>query len=288
MKTLFKADKRIALPAIPILFLMLLGVFGCGSEDLSTVDLNNPVFEEAWNVIDEAELYEVDASIVRSAKSHIKELEDGLKLFYLDSGIPRDSYTEDEVTYVIEQLREQIEIREAEFNKSGAQITLRQAQRNMELAEQVFLNEYGRDYEVYAVFESFTNPEQMVVEAEEKGSVKWPEDTIYAFIIKEEDGFKITGFGTNPVFPEMAEDLRSDSDVYRRLSPKATGVSMAFEYLEHRHSNRGIEGIRISVDDESGHITAFVELTDLPHMIALRLEKLSEDSYRIEASYAYI
>ncbi len=240
-----------------LLFLLVMGGTGCGQTDLSKVNIDNPVLNEAWNRYAVAEAAGVDDALLQRVREDLVLDEERLKKNYLETGDTRDEGIEAMVAGLAAELQNYID-NKLTIDAEPSALPLVEQDKIFERIRLVLAPSLSPDEYIYAIAASKDDP---------TWALAWfdgnPKDLVVdgpALALRlSQDAWDIKYVGHDiSAFPGLPSDLATDQNVYTWLSDPAWVVTRTASYLEANRPGEVYDLARFDFDASMSYAYVYV------------------------------
>jgi hypothetical protein len=240
-----------------LLSLLVGGGAGCGQTDLSKVNIDNPVLNEAWNRYAAAEAAGVDEVLLQRVRQDLVLDEERLKKNYLESGDTRDAGIEAVIAGLTAELQNYVDNKLAADAEPGA-LPLVEQEKVFERIRTVLTPSLSPDEYIYAIAVSKDDPTWALAWFDGDPRDLAVDGPALALRLSQEAwDIKYVGHDIS-AFPGLPSDLATDRVVYTWLSDSAWVVTQTESYLEANRPGEAYDLARFDFDAAMNYAYVYV------------------------------
>jgi hypothetical protein len=277
--------KFIMLPAAALAALLALGALvgaaGCGQPDLSRVNIDNPVLDEAWAVYAEAEAAGVNGILLERVKQDLAAEEQHLKQHYLDTGDMRSENIEP----IIAGLTAEMQVYIDDLNHDSVGMTPTGQEEMFAAIRETLLPNLGPGEYVYAIAVSAADPTWALAWVDQNPrdfTVEGP-----AFALRQNQGTWTINYAGHDAsaFPGLPPGLADSRNAYTWLSDTAWVVTQTESYAEAARPGQPYRLERFDFDSTGAF--AYVYLKFASDTMSFRYQKALRMGWALIETYIY-
>lgn len=250
--------------------LLAMGTASCGQADLSKVNIDNPVLNEAWNRYAAAEAAGVDEVLLQRVREDLVLDEERLKKNYLATGDTRDEGIEAVIVGLTAELQNYIDNQLAVDAEPGTLPVIEQ-EKVFERIRLVLTPSLSPDEYIYAIALSKDDPTWALAWFDGNPRDLEVDGPALALRLSQEAWFiKNVGHDIS-AFPGLPSDLVADRVVYTWLSDSAWVVTQTESYLEANRPGEAYDLSRFDFDASMSY--AYVDISYPGDTMSFRYQK---------------
>ncbi len=259
----------------------LVGAAGCGQPDLSRVNIDNPVLDEAWAKYAEAEAAGVNGMLLDRVRADLAGEEEHLKQHYLDTGDMRGEGIETVIAGLTAELQAYID----DLNQGSVGMTPSEQEEMFAAIREALLPNLGPGEYIYAIAVSAADPTWALAWFDQNPrdfTVEGP-----AFALRQNQGTWTVNYAGHDAsaFPGLPPGLVDSLNAYTWLSDTAWVATQTESYAE---ASRPGQPYRLErFDFDSTNAFAYVYLKFASDTMGFRYQKALRLGWALIETYIY-